>query len=249
MATCRARGVPAAADLTDNGEMPFAAVIFDFFGTLTPSTPDHIWHAHTARSAAPLGVDVAAWWQTLTDSYAERATGRLGDLRATFRELASRNGIVPDDGALTAACAARVAAQRELFVFRPDALAVLAEVRARGFRVGVLSDCTIELAEAWAELPVADLVDARVLSCEAGRRKPDPQLFAMIASRLGVAPGECLYVGDGGGRELTGASGCGMRAVMLRADDWAVNVAHAMEDDWPGPSVPSLSAVLSLLGT
>jgi len=229
--------------------MPFAAVIFDFFGTLTPSTPDHIWHAHTARSAAPLGVDVAAWRQALNDSYGERATGVLGDLPATFRELARRNGIVPDDHALAAACAVRVAAQRELFVFRPDALAVLAEVRSRGHRVGVLSDCTIELAEAWSQLPVADLVDARVLSCEVGRRKPDPELFAMIASRLGVAPRQCLYIGDGGGRELTGASRCGMRAVMLRADDWAVNVAHGREDDWPGPSVPSLSAVLSLLGT
>jgi len=229
--------------------MPFAAVIFDFFGTLTPSTPEHVWHAHTARSAAPLGVDVTAWGQTLYDSYAERATGRLGDLPATFRELARRNGVVPDDRALAAACAARLAAQYELFVFRPDALAVLAEVRARGLRVGVLSDCTIELADAWPQLPVAVLVDARVLSCEAGRRKPDPRLFAMIASRLGVAPRQCLYIGDGGGQELTGASGCGMRAIMLRADDWAVNVAHAREDNWPGPSVRSLSAVLSLLET
>jgi putative hydrolase of the HAD superfamily len=229
--------------------MPFAAVIFDFFGTLTPSTPEHVWDAHTARSAAPLGVDVAAWRQTLNDSYAERATGSLGDLRATFRELARRNGIVPDDRALAEACAARQAAQRELFVFRPDALSVLAEVRARGLRVGVLSDCTIELAEAWAQLPVADLVDARVLSCETGHKKPDPKLFAMIAGRLGVVPQQCLYIGDGGGRELTGASGCGMRAVMLRADDWAGNVAHAREDDWPGLSVPSLSAVLSLLET
>ena len=229
--------------------MPLAAVIFDFFGTLTPSTPEHVWHAHTARSAAPLGVGAAAWRQTLNDSYAERATGRLGDLPATFRELARRNGIMPDDRALAAACAARLAAQRELFVFRPDALAVLAKVRSSGLRVGVLSDCTIELAEAWSQLPVADLVEARVLSCEVGRRKPDPELFAMIASRLGVAPRQCMYIGDGGGRELTGASGCGMRAVMLRADDWAVNVAHTREDDWPGPSIPSLSAVLSLLGT
>jgi putative hydrolase of the HAD superfamily len=229
--------------------MPLDAVIFDFFGTLTPSTPEHVWHAHTARSAAAIGVDVAAWRQTMNDSYAERATGSLGDLRATFSELARRNGIVPDDRALAAACAARAATQRELFVFRPDALAVLAEVRARGLRVGVLSDCTIELADAWDQLPVADLVDARVLSCEAGRRKPDPQLFAMIASRLGVIPRQCLYIGDGGGRELTGASASGMLAVMLRADDWAVNVAHAREDDWPGPRVSSLSAVLTLLGT
>lgn len=227
--------------------MPFAAVIFDFFATLTPGTPEHVWAEHTARSAAPLGIDVALWRQSLDDSYAERATGALGDLAATFRELARRNGIVPDDHALAAACAARRACQRELFVFREDALDVLAKIRARGLRVGVLSDCTAELSEAWAQLPIAGLVDARVLSCEVGRRKPDPELFAMITRQLGVASAECLYIGDGGGRELSGASASGMRAVMLRGEDWWVNVAHTREDDWPGPAVPSLSAVLSLL--
>jgi putative hydrolase of the HAD superfamily len=227
--------------------MPFAAVIFDFFATLTPGTPERVWAEHTARSAVPLGVDVAAWRKILNDSFPERATGALGDLPATFRELARRNGVAPDDHALAAACAARRAAQLELFVFREDALDVLAKIRARGLRLGVLSDCTSELSEAWSQLPVAGLVDARVLSCEVGRRKPDPELFAMIARQLGVAPAECLYIGDGGGRELTGASACGMRAVMLRADDWWTNVAHTREDDWLGPAVTSLSAVLSLL--
>jgi len=227
--------------------MPFDAVIFDFFATLTPSTPEPVWAEHTARSAKLLGVDVAAWRRTLDDSWTERATGALGDLTATFRELARRNGVEPDDQTLADACAARSGAQHELFVFRPDALAVLAGVRARGLRVGVLSDCTWELAEAWSRLPVADLVDERVLSCEAGRRKPDPVLFETIASLLGVAPEKCLYVGDGGGGELTGASACGMHAVMLRAEDWPSSVAHGREDDWSGPWVPTLTDVLPLL--
>jgi len=227
--------------------MSIAAVVFDFFATLTPSTPEAVWQEHTARSASLLGVDATAWRRALDESWPERATGALGDLPATFRELARRNGVAADDDALAAACAARRAAQNELFVFRPDALAVLAAVRDRGLKVGVLSDCTVELAEAWPALPVAPLVNARVLSCEAGRRKPDPWLFTAIAGHLGVAPAECLYVGDGGGRELSGASACGMRAVMLRGDDWYTNSAHSREDDWAGPHIPSLSDVLPLL--
>jgi hypothetical protein len=46
---------------------------------------------------------------------------------------------------------------------------------------------------------------------------------------------------------LTGASACDMRAIMLRAADWSDNDAHTREDDWVGPSLPSLTAVLSLL--
>ena len=227
--------------------MPITAVVFDMFGTLTPSTPDEVWQEHAARSAAPLGLDPSTWRRVLDQSFAERITGRLGDLPATFRELARRAGVRPDPAALDAACAARLSAQRELFGLRADAADVIAALRARGLRVGVLSDCTTEFAQCWETLPIAGLVDARVLSCEAGRRKPDPELFAMIAGLLGVAPRECLYVGDGGGNELAGATRCGMRAVMLRADDWAVNVARDRPDDWPGMVVSSLTAVLSLL--
>jgi putative hydrolase of the HAD superfamily len=233
--------------MTDNRVMPVAAVVFDFFGTLTPSTPEHVWAEHARRSAVPLGISTAAWRRALDSSFAERVTGALGDLPATFRELARRCGVQPAEDVLAEACAARMSAQRELFTLRRDALAVLAEIRSRGLRVGVLSDCTLELAECWPDLELARMVDTRVLSCEVGRRKPDPELFLMIARGLGVPPASCLYVGDGGGRELSGASASGMRAVMLRAEDWPANVANAREDDWPGPWVPSLSAVLARL--
>jgi putative hydrolase of the HAD superfamily len=224
-----------------------AAVIFDFFGTLTPSTPTSVWDDHAARSAAPLGIPARAWRAVLDASFPERATGSLGDLTATFRTLARRVGVDPDEEALAAACAARMTAQRELFELRADAVSTLIALRGRGLRLGVLSDCTVELAETWPHLPLAGLVDARVLSCEEGRRKPNPELFRRIADRLSVAPPDCLYVGDGGGGELTGASGCGMRAFMLRAADWADNYAHAREDDWAGPVLLTMTDVLTII--
>jgi putative hydrolase of the HAD superfamily len=227
--------------------MPRTAVIFDFFGTLTPSTPAHIWDDHAARSAAPLALPAATWRAALDSSFPERATGRLGDLAATFQTLARRAGIDPSPEALTAACAARLQAQRELFQLRPDAIPVLTTLRSRGLAIGVLSDCTVELAQTWPRLPLAGLVDARVLSCEEGRRKPDPELFRLIAVRLRATPADCIYVGDGGGNELTGASKCGMQAYMLRASDWADNDTHQREDDWTGPTLPSLTSVLSLV--
>lgn len=227
--------------------MSVNSVVFDFFGTLTPSTPAHVWDEHAARSAAPLGLPVRTWRTALDASFPERATGSLGDLTATFRTLARRCGVEPTDEALAAACAARLTAQRELFVLRDDAVPTLRALRARGLRVGVLSDCTVELAQSWPQLPVADLVDARVLSCEEGRRKPDPELFRLIAHHLDAAPEECLYIGDGGGDELAGASRCGMRAFMLRTSDWADNDAHARDDDWSGPSVSALTEVLTLV--
>lgn len=228
--------------------MTIAAVIFDFFGTLTPGTPGAIWDQHAALSAAPLGIPAATWGRALGESWEERATGRLGDLAETFRALAIRCGTEPDPETLAAACAARRDSQLELFKFRPDAERTLAALRAHGVRIGVLSDCTVELSEAWPALPIASLVRARVLSCEEGRLKPDPVLFRLVAERLDVAPGQCLYVGDGGGHELSGAKACGMAPYMLRAGDWHDNLVHNREDTWPGPYLTSLTEVLPLLG-
>lgn len=229
--------------------MPIAVIIFDFYGTLTPRIPTSVWDDHAARSAAPLGISARTWRAALDSSFPERATGSLGSLTDTFRTLARRYGVNPGHEALAAACAARLASQQELFVLRDDALSTLADLRARGLRVGVLSDCTIELAQTWPRLELASLVDARVLSCEEGRRKPDPELFRLIARRLDADPGECLYIGDGEGGELTGASGSGMQAFMLRAADWAENDTHSREDDWPGPWISTLSDVLALVGS
>ncbi|MGX1542233.1 HAD family hydrolase [Streptomyces adustus] len=225
--------------------MSFSAVIFDFFGTLTPSTPAGIWDEHAARSAAPLGIPKQQWRRTLDDSFPDRAMGTLGDLPQTIRALAQRCGVDPDDEALAAATAARLASQRELFVLRDDALDTLERLRRDGFRIGVLSDCTIELAQTWPALPLAHLVDTVVLSCQEGRRKPDPELFRQVARELDTPTGKCLYVGDGGGDELSGATAQGMTAVMLRTDDWATNDAHAREGGWPGPCFPTLSHVVS----
>lgn len=42
----------------------------------------------------------------------------------------------------------------------------------------------------------------------------DPALFGKMVELLGVAPEECLYVGDGGSRELYAARDFGMHPVQ-----------------------------------
>ncbi|MEV4555419.1 HAD family hydrolase [Kitasatospora sp. NPDC049285] len=222
---------------------PFDAVVFDFFCTLTPAVPSATWDEHAARSAAPLGIEAGRWRDALDESFPERVVGALGDLPQTLRTLAARCGVTPDEEALAAACAARLAAQRELFALRPDAEPTLERIAGFGVKVGVLSDCATELADSWPLLPIARYVDAAVLSCREGRRKPDPVLYATVAERLGVAPRRCLYVGDGGGGELSGARAAGMTAVLLRAVDWAADGAPGREADWSGPVLGTLSAV------
>lgn len=232
--------------MTENGEVTgltdgMNAVIFDFFGTLTPISPPQVWAANAARLAAVLGVTPAALTRVLDDSFPERMTGALGDVRQTMRTLADRLGVQVSDQQLDAASRTRREVQEAMFALRPEALRVIGRLRENGMKIGLLSDCTSELPDAWPRLPLAEVVDAPVFSCREGTRKPDPQLFAKVAADLAADPSRCLYVGDGGGRELTGASAVGMRAVLLAGPDWDRGWAQDQEVGWAGARISSLT--------
>jgi putative hydrolase of the HAD superfamily len=217
------------------------AVVFDFYGTLTPVSPDEAWASNAASLAAVFGVPPAALVAALDESFPERITGELGTVPQTMRVLADRLGAALTDDQLDAASRVRRERQEAMFALRPEALPVIARLRAHGLRIGLLSDCTSELPDAWSRLPLSGVVDAAVFSCVEGLRKPDARLFRAVAARLLADPARCLYVGDGGGRELTGASAVGMRAVLLAGPDWRPTRTGRQETGWTGPRIASLT--------
>jgi putative hydrolase of the HAD superfamily len=217
------------------------AVVFDFYGTLTPVSSSEAWASNAAKLAAVMGVSSAALVQVLEDSFPERISGALGGVRQTMAAVAERLGVRLSEAQLDKAAQIRRAVQESMFELRPEALGVIGRLRSAGFRIGLVSDCTTELPDAWSRLPLASVVDAPVFSCVEGTRKPDPRLFRKVAADLGTEPGRCVYVGDGGGRELTGSSGVGMRAVLLAGPDWHAHRDHNRESDWTGLRIGTLT--------
>jgi putative hydrolase of the HAD superfamily len=142
---------------------------------------------------------------------------------------------------------ARVRALRADTTLRPDAVAALTAIKARGLRTGVVSDCTQELSAFLPALPVAPLLDARVFSVELGICKPDSAIYMAACEQLGVDPEDCVYVGDGGSRELSGAAAVGMTAVRLAASDLTGHLTFDVDRAFTGPSVPSLTDVLTIV--
>lgn len=221
-----------------------SAVVFDFYGTLTPVSPDEAWAGNAASLAAAMGVQPAELVRVLDETFPERMTGAFGGVTQTLQEVAARLGVQLSSDQLSRAARIRRERQEAMFGLRPEALRVIGALRGRGLAIGLLSDCTIELPEAWPRLPLAGVVDAPVFSCIEGMRKPDPRLFRKVAAGLAVEPGECLYVGDGGGRELTGASAVGMRAVLLAGPDWHQHRYHEQEARWAGSRISSLTELV-----
>lgn len=78
-----------------------------------------------------------------------------------------------------------------------DARPTLAAARAKGLRVGVLSNFPLVGLEAsLVSTGLRDLVDVAQAATVLGKPKPHPDAYHQMCDALGVAPSECLLVDD-----------------------------------------------------
>lgn len=83
--------------------------------------------------------------------------------------------------------------------FAPDVPETLAALAAAGIRVAIVSDIHFDLRPVFRAAGLDRHVDSFVLSYEHGVQKPDPAIFRIALTELGVAPGSALMVGDRSG--------------------------------------------------
>ena len=223
---------------------PYRAVVFDFFGTLTRSIQRGPQHAEIARA---LGADPEAVRGVLDRTFRARARGRYGSAEATLRWVIEQAGGHPRTAQVRAGVPARINALKADTRLRADAVSALAAIRRRGLSTAMVSDCTHELPAFLPSLPVAPLLDVKIYSVRLGVCKPDPQIYLAACEELGVSPAECLYVGDGGSHELTGAAVVGMTPVRLTAPDLAHHLVFDADTNFCGRTVRSLTEVVSIV--
>ncbi|MFF5079624.1 HAD family hydrolase [Actinoplanes sp. NPDC000266] len=222
----------------------YRAVVFDFFGTLTRSVQRGPQHAEIARA---LGADPEAVRGVLDRTFRARARGRYGSAEATLRWVIEQAGGRPLTDQVRAGVPARIDALKADTRLREDAVSALTAIRRRGLSTAVISDCTHELPAFLPSLPVAPLLDATIFSVRLGVCKPDPQIYLAACDELGVQPAECLYVGDGGSHELTGAAAVGMTPVRLAAPDLANHLTFDADTNFAGRTVRSLTEIVGLV--
>jgi putative hydrolase of the HAD superfamily len=217
------------------------AVVFDLFGTLIDDSPPADYGRFLAETAEKLGADPELFADAWNRNDVARYTSPVEEC---FGALCAELGIT-DRARIDAALGLRVERLRALLVPRPDAVSTLHELRARGFRLGMISNATSELSGLWAQTAFAPLFDAVLFSADERMMKPDRRLYERMAGLLGVETEECLFVGDGAYRELQGAAEAGMTPVLIRAphDEWE----HEGTIGWDGRRVSALSDVLALV--
>ena len=126
---------------------------------------------------------------------------------------------------------------------KPDAIVTLAQLKHTGFKLGLLSNCSIEIPILWPETALADLIDRAIFSSRERLKKPDPRIYHLACERLGVEPQECLYIADGENYELIAATEVGMHSVLIKTSNTHSEVRREARE-WQGASISTLSEIL-----
>ena len=109
----------------------------------------------------------------------------------------------------------RLAALQDTFDNIPkESFQLLEALKERGIKIGLITNTFSDERDMIRNSALFPYFDAAMISYEQGICKPAPEMYQRMIEKLGVEAGECLYVGDGGSRELYGARDAGMKAVQ-----------------------------------
>lgn len=189
------------------------AVVFDVFETLVTFLGSN--HYGSESMAEDAGVPIPdfqrAWWVHEYD----RSVGNMTTdeaLAETLRTL----GVYSDE-LLKRMMKSRRDSKERVFsekYMHPDVIPMFRALKERGLKVALISNCFSEEAEQIRNSDFFEYIDVPILSYEQGVCKPDKAIYERCVQELGVAMNECLYLGDGGSRELETAGEVGMHPVQ-----------------------------------
>jgi putative hydrolase of the HAD superfamily len=216
-----------------------AAVLFDLYETLV--TERHAAPGRASSLGERLGLDAAAFRRAWKPQRSRVIRGQVSFADALI-EIGARLGRRLDIELVHGIANERRLEKAALFQrVEPVAVEGLHQLRARGFRLGVISNCFEEDVAAWPQCSAAKCFDTSVFSFEVGTAKPEAHIYLQAIQRLGVDSSNAVFVGDGGDDELLGAERVGLRAAQAA---WFRGELASL----PGhiPRLSSWSAVLAL---
>lgn len=179
------------------------AVIFDCFGVLYVDASHHFYEHNIANY--------------------ERLRPQLNDLnRAYDIGLLSQAMLNQEVAALSGLAIDFVAQHIQGVHKRNDALLDYSQSLRVDYSVGMLSNIGIDGMNSFFSLTEREtLFDSVVLSSEVRLVKPDPAIYELMATQLGLTPEECVMIDDVEAN-IVGAQQAGMQGVVYRSNQQTI---------------------------
>lgn len=121
-----------------------------------------------------------------------------------------------------------------------DVLPVMGDLRARGLKLGLVSNSGRELDDFVAHHALD--VDCAITSRTHGWTKPHPTIFQAALDLLGVMPPEAAMVGDSVEDDIEGALSLGMRAFLIDREGRYPEAVERLPDLWGLPAALGLES-------
>lgn len=187
------------------------AVVFDMFETLITLFEGRTYFGENI--AADVGADPALFrkeWHAIEN---DRSIGKYTieeGLELVFKKL----GVYSAENVKLAADKRKENLEDSFSGVPDESIALLQELKKRNIKVGLITNMFSDERNFVRRSEMMQYFDAALISYEQGICKPDLSLFEKMTQLLGVRPQECLYVGDGGSKELYAAREVGMHPVQ-----------------------------------
>ena len=184
------------------------AVIFDWGGVMSVHGQPTAFRENLAKA---LGRD---------PEYA-RSILRVGIhelLRGTITEADFWRKLEAAHGALIPPASRDIFNGWDILAPDPRMTNVVDGLKARGFKVALLSNLVPDTEQLFQEHHVQVQFDQVVLSTQAHLAKPDPGIYELMLKKLSLPATECLYIDDQQ-RMLDQAAALGMRTILAQDPD------------------------------
>ena len=188
--------------------MAVKVVVFDLFETLISEFDAR--HPSISEVAQTLQLPVEDFQREYENLQPTRYTGRL-DYAASLRYIVGKlGGKSPESTIKTLAERRYSAFAGHLRHVKPEILNMLNEITSSGIRLCLISNTDGSEVSDWANSPLVRFFEVTIFSHAVGMVKPDPHIYQHACKNLGVAPSDCIFIGDGNSDELRGAAQVGM---------------------------------------
>ncbi len=101
------------------------------------------------------------------------------------------------------------------YALYPETRGVLEQLKAEGYRLGIISNWSWHLPELCEQLNLAHYFDTIIVSARVGCPKPQTRIFETALSQIGAKPAEALHIGDTFTADIEGAWNAGIAALWL----------------------------------
>lgn len=106
---------------------------------------------------------------------------------------------------------------KEIAVSFPFTIPTLNEIKDMGLKIGLITNSESHVQKRkLAMLGLSDIFDHVIISGDTPFRKPEKEIFLLMAEKLGLEPSEMLYIGDHPKFDIEGSRNAGLVPVWVK---------------------------------